>query len=89
MIKLTIHSTGPDLTVVRIVGRLDATSLSDAREFFANPHPPLPPDTSIDLSGLIALDAPGRRFLLDLRSAGHKLVGGSLYINQLLMEPTP
>lgn len=84
MIKLTKHATKEGETVIRVEGHLDAAALDEFRVLLD----PCPEGAvaSIDLTGVRALDADARRFLVKLRERGCRLVGGSLYINHLLEE---
>lgn len=83
VIRITKRMSSAGTTIVRCEGRLDAQALSELQAA-------LPPsslqDTQIDLAGVTSLDRTAREFLIHARDRGVQLVGGSLYINQLLEE---
>ncbi len=84
MIKLTKHQCNAREIVVRVDGGLTAETLGEL-------HGMLGPEwagrtATVDLSVVTSLDAEGREFLIELRNAGCRLVGASLYIKQLLEE---
>lgn len=83
MIKLTIQFPAPDSVIIHIDGRLDAETLCELRRLA---DPISPASLSIDLTGLTSVDPKGRAYLIERRSAGARLSGGSLYITRLLEE---
>jgi anti-anti-sigma regulatory factor len=85
-IRLSVGQPQQGKLVVRIDGRLNAATVSQAQEFMARTPESKPGALIIDLGGLLSLDADGRQFLLSLKAAGCRLSGGSLYIDRLLME---
>ena len=86
MIKLTKSNPTATHTAIRVEGELTAQTLPQFRGLLAGPSPSIPNTVTIDLSGLMTIDHEGRGFLIGLREAGYQLVGGSLYIKQLLEE---
>lgn len=88
MIRLsTLRPTEGEL-VIRIEGRLDARSVAELRRL-AEPLANDASSVTVDLSGLVSLDAAGQSCLVGLRAAGCRLLGGSLYVNRLLQEVEP
>jgi ABC-type transporter Mla MlaB component len=88
MIRLTQAISGEQVRTVRLDGRLDAQAVPHLREAIATPGGD-PAHVRIDLEGLASLDSAGRAALIELREAGHRLVGASLYIRHLLEETRP
>jgi anti-anti-sigma regulatory factor len=82
VIKLTKHESA-DRVEVRIEGRLDIEAIRSLRAITeATP----PSNLTLDLAGLTSVDPCGGTFLVGLRKSGVRLLGGSLYINHLLLE---
>ena len=84
MIKLTKRQLNPCEIVVQVDGGLTAEALTEFRGM-------LGPEgagrrITLDLAGVTSLDAEGRAFLIELRNAGCRLLGASLYIKKLLEE---
>ncbi|MCG3122508.1 MAG: hypothetical protein GIKADHBN_00900 [Phycisphaerales bacterium] len=84
MIRFTVQQPAPNSAIIRLDGRLDSHSLPQLQSLIG----PLGPAhaLTLDLSGLLSLDPTSRAYLVQLRTAGAKLAGGSLYIAQMLQE---
>lgn len=84
MMKLTTHQPNEREIVIRADGRLCEEAAEECRALLRA----LPRELAItlDLSGLESVDRAGLALLVELRSAGSRLRGGSLYINRLLQE---
>jgi ABC-type transporter Mla MlaB component len=87
VIRLSKTKLGSGQIEVRVDGRLDAETVAALAAFIENLTPAA--QISFDLSGLASLDAAGVRALIELQIAGHRLKGGSLYVNRLLKEAQP
>lgn len=87
MIKLTKNQSPDRDPVVRVEGRLDSETVHELEAFLAAID--LPERVALDLSGLASIDHDGRSALVKLHAAGHRIVGASLYIHQLLEEAQP
>lgn len=87
MIKLTQSQHHDRDPIVHVDGRLDSETVHELETFLAATD--LPERVALDLSGLASLDHRGRSALVRLRAAGHRIVGASLYIHQLLEEAQP
>lgn len=87
VIKLTKNQLNDRDPIVRVEGRLDSETVHQLDAFLAAI------DSSgrvaLDLSGLTSIDHDGRSALVKLHTAGHRIVGASLYIHQLLEEAQP
>ena len=84
MIKLTKHQPSEHEIVIRVDGRLDARALKDLQGLLGTSG--ATDAVSVELSGLTSVDPEGLAFLVGLRAAGCRLLGGSLYISRLLEE---
>jgi hypothetical protein len=72
---------------IAVQGRLSSETIAVLQA--ACDGAPVHPRATLDLSELKSVDHAGRECLLRLRANGHELVGGSLYIRQLLTEDEP
>lgn len=87
MIKLTKNQTLHRDETIRVEGRLDSETVFELHAFLAAMDSR--ERVTLDLSGLASVDHDGRSALLRLQAAGHRIVGASLYIHQLLEEAQP
>ncbi len=87
MIKLTRNQPHDRDPIVRIEGRLDSEGVRELDAFLAKIDSP--ERVAFDLSGLASTDHDGRSALVSLKAAGHRILGASLYIHQLLEEAQP
>lgn len=87
VIKLTKNESHSGDPIVRVEGRLDSETVHELVTFLAADD--LPERIALDLSGLASIDHDGRSALVRLHAAGHRIVGASLYIHQLLEEAQP
>jgi ABC-type transporter Mla MlaB component len=83
MLRLTTHSLA-GATVIRADGRLTGEAIDELLGLIG-PDADLARFT-LDLSGVTGVDARGLWLLADLRRAGCRLDGASLYVSQLLEE---
>jgi len=86
VLRLTQNTINGSRTRIRLDGRLD---IETAPALHALVRELGPGPLALDLSGLASLDHDGLAALIALRTAGHELQGGSLYINRLLKEALP
>lgn len=84
MIKLTRQQSCERGAEIRVEGRLNAQGVEHLHRLLAADSRSDRP--SLDITGLTSVDAAGRECLVALRKSGIRLIGGSLYINQLLEE---
>jgi anti-anti-sigma regulatory factor len=87
VIKLTKNQPHDRDAIVRVEGRLDSETVHELETLLAGINSR--DRVVLDLSGLASIDHDGRRMLVRLRAAGHRIVGASLYIHQLLEEAQP
>lgn len=87
MIKLTKNQPQDRNPTVRVEGRLDSETVHELEAFLAAIDSP--ECVTLNLSGLASIDHDGRFALVRLQAAGHRIVGASLYIHQLLEEAQP
>jgi anti-anti-sigma regulatory factor len=87
VIKLTMNKPQDRDSIVRVEGRLDSETVHELETFLAAIDSP--ERIALDLSGLASIDHDGRSALVRLQAAGHRIVGASLYIHQLLQEAQP
>lgn len=87
MFRLRKKQIPPNHTVLMVEGRLDEITAPELRALAATCGPGARP--TIDLQGLTSLDTGGRALLIDFRASGYPIVGGSLYVSQLLEEAMP
>lgn len=84
VIRFTTQKPAQGDALIRLDGRLDAESTTQLQSLVADLDSM--PGLTLDLSGLLSLDPHARAYLIQLRAAGVKLSGGSLYVTHMLQE---
>lgn len=84
MIKLTKSQPEDRNPIVCVEGRLDSETVHELQTYLAATDSS--EGVTLDLSGLASVDPKGLSTLVSLQAAGHRIVGASLYIHQLLEE---
>jgi len=82
LIRITKEEVASRGIAFRVEGVLDAEGVGEFRSIIATSGAEIP--FAIDVSGITSIQPAGSSFLQELRQAGCRLSGGSMYLNRLL-----
>lgn len=82
LIRITKQQAPGQDVVFRVEGTLGADGVREFRGIIASSDVRAP--FTVDVSGIVGVQPAGSAFLKELKQAGCRLTGGSMYINRLL-----
>ena len=87
LVRMTIEASSSTELVILVDGHLDARAVPELRKLIDTANGTRSVVLRID--GLKTVDASGKTLLVNLRNAGCRIIGGSLYFRTLLERVDP